>query len=891
MTIRNLNHLFSPRSIAVIGDGDDAGSPDACVLRNLVNAGFNGPVMPVHPEHNSVNGVLAYRDVASLPAAPDLAVITLAPSAAPALIRELGGRGTRAVMLLNNPLADPCGISDQDTSQAILNVAKPHLLRIAGPDRLGIAVPHHRLNATLTDIPVREGHIALVSQSSAVARSVMDWAASNGIGFSHVISVGAKLDVDFGDLLDYLALDIRARSILVYLEQVRQARKFMSAARIAARIKPVIVLKPSICSDGRIDEAVYDAAFQRAGILRVKTIDQLFGAVETLADAKPVTCNRLAIVSNSRSIAYLASDALNRTGGALATFSNTTIAALKEILPAGSPATNPVNLGEHACPEAYAKAVNIALSDPGAGGTLVLHSPIGRDCDLACARAVADQAQSSARFVLTCWIGADSAAPSRDLLRAARVPTYLNMKDAVRAFVGVALYRRNQQLLMETPPSIPQEFTPDVEAARALIASALKAGRSRLNVYEAMQVLSAFEIPVLDTHLALSPAEARDKAMELGGTVTLKVLIRGTGLDPRAREAGVALDSPAAVFEAATAIVSRVQTEQSGEVIEGFVLQPAQRRGDAYQLTIGIASVRPFGTVLRFGHGGTEADVIADDAYALPPLNMKLARNLISRTRIHARLVSDQGRFADIDIIAMMLIKVAQLSIDVPEIAQLDINPIWASGAAVCARHADIEISGRARESNEHLAIRPYPKELEQRLELSDGHVLKVRPIRPEDEPALQAMVRRTPEEDRRLRFFQPINELSHAMAARLTQIDYDREMALVITDSEEHKQSNLWGVVRMSADPDMEKAEYAIILDPTMRGQGLGPLLMRRIIDYASGQGIKEIFGEVLAENEAMLKLNRALGFTIKRQPDDPGVLHVALGLDDTANTRESTQ
>ncbi len=896
MTIRNLEYLFKPRSIAVVGRGKPAGDSDATVEFNLIEGGFKGPVMPVNPDHQSISGVLAYKDVASLPVVPELAILTTPLEEAPTLIGELGARGTKAVLLLSREvLQDHRGTKtallsqdmlrkypDQGESlkQKILETARPYLLRVMGPDHLGYAVPSANVNASLNSTRPLPGHIALLCQSAAIMRSVIDWATGRNIGFSHAISVGMRWDVDFGDLLDYLLRDSNTRAILMYMENTRNRRKFVSAARAAARVKPVIVLKPRDFRAGPVEDAVYDAVFQRAGLLRVNNIEQLFGAAETLATTKPVYSNRLTILSNSYSLALLTSDTLLRHGGHLAEISEATRTQLARDCRPGYPIENPVDLGDTASPDDYGKALDLLLQEPGTDGVLIIHAPASVGRSLESARAVVERAKSR-RLIMTCWVGESTVEPARDLFKEAHVPTYEAPGEAVEAFMRLAQHRRNQELLMETPPSIPEEFTPDTETARRIIQIALTAGRRRLNAYETSQVLNAYEIPVTPLHFAATPEAATDLALEMGGQVALKIL--SPDIVKKSDVGGVAfnLKNPLEVLVAATEMLKRVRELAPEAVIDGFAVQPMQVRHGAYELMIGVRTGRRFGPVIFFGHGGTEAEVIDDIAYALPPLNMQLARDLMSRTRLYHRLVSNRGRPVDLDAVALTLIKVSQMVVDLAEVVEMEINPIWTDASGLLVLDANILIEPSTLPAAQRLAISPYPKQLERICDLPDGRSLLIRPILPEDEPELKELIRRMPLEDVRMRFFQPLRELPHEMAARLTQLDYEREMAFVVTEPNSLPgKGKIWGAVRCNADPNLEKAEYAILIDRAMTGLGMGPMLMRYIIDHAKRLGIKELYGEVLRENESMLRLNRALNFQIHSSPDDPGMVHVSLPL-----------
>jgi acetyltransferase len=872
--------MLNPRSIAVIGQGTGDEDPAALLESNLFEAGFKGPVLLVNPNRDAGRGVAIYPDLASLPEAPDLAILTNPLQDCPALISELGARGTRAALVLSKEILITRHAPDETLKQAILNAAKPYLLRIIGPDRLGIAIPGKGINATLSRTHLLPGHIGMLTQSSTIMRSIINWTQRRRIGFSYMVSLGARLDVDFSDMLDYLAQDSQTRSILMYLERVRNPRKFLSAARIAARIKPVVVLKPRNYPD-KVEDAIYDAVFRRAGLLRVETIERLFNTVETLATAKPVLKNRLIILGNSRSIALLANDMLLRLGGAPATISPETQAKLAAMLPPGSHTENPVDLGDQADYQKYDRALELLLKESDAGGILIIHVPGSADLDQESAQAIIDRSAKSRRLVITTWVGAPADAPARQRLREAGIATYSTPDEAARAFMQIAEYSRNKELLMETPPSIPEAFTPDTEAARRIVANALAAGREQLTPREVNGLLAAYDIPTITTRFASGPRDAAEQAAKLDSPAVVKILSPDITEKTDVGGVALALDTPEEVFTAASAMLRRVKSLAPNAILNGFAVQPMLSRHGAYELTLGVRTDRFFGNpVIFFGHGGTETQVINDIAYALPPLNMHLAGELMSRTRIYAMLSASQGRPADVDAVALTLIKVSQMVIDLGEITELTINPLWAGVNGVLALDAGIRVAKAHRSGADRLAVRPYPKELEQSFQLPDGRTFYLRPILPEDEPPLRAMVQRMPPEDRRLRFFQPLKELSHTMAARLTQLDYDREMALIVTGPGVAGKADIFGVVRMNADPDMEKAEYAIALDRAMTGLGLGPMLMRRIIDHAKGRGIKKLYGEVLRENEPMLKINQALGFTVKRDLDDPGLMHVSLDL-----------
>jgi acetyltransferase len=890
MTIRNLEHLFKPESIAIVGASKTPSSVGAVLAHNLFNAGFDGPIMPVNPKYRSIEGVLTYPDVASLPVVPDLAILSTPPETVPALISELGKRGTRAAVVIAAGFAERGDQHGKELQQALLDAARPWLLRVVGPNCLGVMVPGIGLNASFAHLSPRVGQLAFIAQSGAMVTSVLDWANSRGIGFSYLVSLGDMADVDFGDMLDYLANDIETHAILLYIEAVTNARRFMSAARAAARMKPVIVVKGGRYPQGARaatshtgalagSDAVYDAVFRRAGMLRVLGLEDLFDAVETLAMTRPPKGDHLAILTNGGGIGVLATDALMDEGGLLAELGPETIAALDQVLPATWSHGNPVDIIGDASGKRYVDALEVLSRDQGVDSILVLNCPTAVTSSTEVAQALISPAQRLPQVLLTSWVGDSSAEEARRLFAEHRIPTYDTPGQAVRAFMYMVNYRRSQETLMETPPSVPEDFAPNVEQARALIEAGLAEGREWLTEPEAKDLLYLYGIPVVRTRTADTPEEAAAIAAEFGVPIALKIL--SSDLTHKSDIGGVALDltGPATVRASAAAMWERVTTAQPEARLLGFTVQPMVRRPGAYELIVGVVDDPQFGPVILFGHGGTAVEVVNDKALGLPPLNMHLARELMSHTRIYQLLKGYRGlQAADLEAIAVTLIRVAQLIIDLPEILELDINPLLADEYGVVALDARVRIGQAQGPGPSRLAIRPYPKALEEDIPLGDGRVLLLRPILPEDEPSLQASFASLNAEEIRLRFFVPMKTLSHVTAARFTQLDYDREMALVLTERGIPGKTPIYGVVQLSADPDNERGEYAIILQGEMTGMGLGILLMRRIIDYAQSRNMREIFGDVLHENTTMLKLCQVLGFTQANVPGETGLVRVTL-------------
>jgi acetyltransferase len=887
MSIRNLDHLFRPASIALIGASKRSSSVGAVLARNLFSAGFDGPVMPVNPKHDAVEGVLAYRDVASLPVTPDLAVISTPPDSVPGIVADLAARGTRAAVVITAGFGESRDAHGRELQQALLDAARPHLLRVVGPNCVGIMVPGRKINATFSHIAADPGPLAFVTQSGAIVTSVLDFAQSRGVGFSHIVSLGDMADVDFGDMLDYLANDAETRAILLYVEAVTHARKFMSAARAAARTKPVIVVKAGRHAEGARaaashtgslagSDAVYDAAFRRAGMLRVMSLEELFDAVAILGTTRHPRGDRIAILTNGGGIGVLATDAAIDEGARLAELSSATVSGLDRVLPPTWSRGNPVDIIGDAPASRYRAALEILLDDPDLDGALVLNCPTALVSSTDAARAVIETSLAkNGPPVLTSWIGDRAAAEPRRMFAAHGIPTYETPEQAVRAFMYMVNYRRSQAELMETPPSIPAEFTPEPERVRAVVQRALEEQRSWLSEPEAKEVLAAYDVPVAPTKIARDPGQVAELAAEFGGPVALKIL--SPDITHKTDVGGVALDlaGPTAARSAAEAMSRRVAEALPGARLAGFSVSPMVRRPGAFELIVGATLDAQFGPVILFGQGGTGVEVIGDRALALPPLNMRLARELIARTRIHGLLRGFRGgRAVNLDALALTLIRVAQLVVDFPQIVELDVNPLLSDEYGVVALDARIRVQPAAGPATERLAIRPYPKELERAVVLGDSRELLLRPIVPEDEPSLQRHFASLSPEEVRLRFLAPVKTLSHMMAARFTQLDYDREMAFILTERGIPGKTEIYGVVRIFADPDNERAEYAIVIRGDMTGLGLGVYMMRQIIEYARGRGIGEIYGDVLRDNHTMLKLCRALGFeTLETAADDPAV------------------
>jgi acetyltransferase len=897
MSVRNLGPLFRPSSVALVGASTRSYSVGAVATRNMFAAGFQGDIYLVNPRHAEIDGHPCVADIASLPKAPDLAVIATPPESVPELIAQLGARGTKAAVVITAGFGEGGSLRGRDLCNAMLEAARPYLLRIIGPNCFGLMLPRVDLNASFIHLQPLPGRLAFVAQSGALLATVVDWATHRRIGFSHLVSLGDMADVDFGDMLDYLATDRHTRAILLYVESITHARKFMSAARAAARIKPVIVVKAGRYGESATaaashtgamagSDAVYEAAFRRAGILRVNDLEALFDAVSTLGMIQPLTGDRLALLTNGGGIGVMATDTLIYRQGRLARLSDATMERLNAALPPTWSHGNPVDIIGDASPRRYADALNAIMADPGVDAVLVMNCPTAIASSTDAARAVLETIkepirQSGKCGLLSCWIGAGPAEAARQMFQEQGIPSYETPTKAVRGFMQMVRYRHSQAMLMEVPPDVPEAFTPDRQSVRRIFETALAQNRSWLLETEAKAVLEAYGIAAVPTVAADTPEAAAQAASEMTGPVVLKIL--SDTIVHKSDAGGVALnlETAGAVRERAAWMREHFQQASAATDPLKFSVQPMIQRPHAHELIIGMSVDPQFGPVLLFGHGGTATEVILDRSLALPPLNMNLAREMIAATRIH-RLLSGYRGVPGVDLadIAGTLVKVSQLICDFAEIVELDVNPLLCDPQGVLALDARLRVEPAEGPAGRRLAICPYPTELEQTVSLPDGRTLLLRPIRPEDEPAFHRFFASLSSEDIRLRFLHPMKLLPKAMAARLTQIDYDREMALVLTGGGDRQQADLHGVVRISADPDNEKAEFAIMLRSGITGLGLGPMMMRRIIDYARSRGIGRIFGEVLDENRSMLALCKALGFTRRRDPDDPGVALVSLQL-----------
>ncbi len=873
--------MFRPQSVAVIGASDKPNSVGSALMANLLRAGFSGPIIPVNPRAAAVHGIVAYKDVASLPFTPDLAVIATPPDIIPSLVTELGSRGTRAAVILTAGFAEGEVAAGKERAAQLLAAARPHLLRIVGPNCLGIAVPGIGLNATFAPAAMLSGNIAFLTQSGAMATTVLDWALPRGVGFSAIVSMGDMSDVDFGDLLDYFVLDEATQAILIYAEAITHARKFMSAARRAARIKPVIVVKGGRAEEGARAatshtgalagaDVVYEAAFRRAGMLRVNEVEELFDAAATLARMSPQRGNRLAIVTNGGGAGVLATDRLIEEGGRLATLAPDTIAKLNSVLPPTWSHANPIDIIGDADADRYANAVAILMEDANIDALLVAYCPTAIVSSAQAAKglidALAQPATAPKKNVFACWMGAATVAEGRAQLVAARVPDFETPERAVRAFMYLVHYRKSQDLLLETPSSGAPSPEADIGRAQRTIRQALDDQREWLDPAEVAAFLACYGIPFARTEAVADAKSAAQVAARIKAPVALK--IRSRDVIHKSDVGGVALNlaTPAEVEAAAQRMTARVSRALPQARLEGFIVQEMVQRPGAYELIAGVSTDPTFGPVILFGQGGTAVEIVGDKSLELPPLNTALARAQIERTRIAALLKGYRDRpAADIDGVVKVLVQLSQIVADHSEITEIDINPLLCDPRGVIAVDCRIRVRATPVSAQSRLAIRPYPQQLESEIRTLEGRSYSVHPIKPEDEPALRRFADEVDTRDLWHAFFSPLRDRTHETAARLSQIDYDREMTLIAWDGE-----RVAGLARSTADPTFENSECAVIIRRDLREKGLAGQLLEALLRAIATQGIRQAVLVFPADQARMINLSTDLGFTVSKSPAD---------------------
>ncbi|QBF81373.1 bifunctional acyl-CoA synthetase/GNAT family N-acetyltransferase [Shewanella maritima] len=889
MSQRNINALFKPKSVAVIGASNGDKKAGKGLMKNLLSSGFSGPIMPVTPNYTSVLGVLAYPSIADLPMVPDLAVVCTHANKVLGIIEQLADIGCKVAVIMASGMEQLlCDTnSDVNVLEQIKAKAKAKGMRILGPNSLGMILPPIGLNASLAHTGAQNGKIAFVSQSAAICTTVLDWANNKGIGFSSFISLGDAADLDFDELIDYLGRDSKTSAILLYIDSISEKQHFLSAARAASHNKPILVIKSGRSNEGMQaamlhtggtagNDAVYEAAFRRAGMLRVEDLVDLFAAVESLAHSAPLKGERLAIISNGGGPAVLAADELIIKGGKLAKLSQQTISALDAVLPSTWSRQNPVDLMGDAASERYAKALEIVMNDENCDAVLVLHSPslLGESQQIADALidTIKLHPKRNQLNILTNWSGEDSAYVARKLFNQASIPTYRTPEGAIRAFMHMVEFRRNQKLLQEIPESIPANIPTNSELARQLLQQAQANQQLEIETHQAAPILAAYGLNTIQTEFIECNDDVQSMAQQainaanaIGYPVALKVQSKDVMYKSDVHGVVLNLSSDEDVANATESVLRRVNQANPRARIEGIIIQKMALTAGAQELRVAVINDGVFGLAICLGEGGSDWDPTRDAAVALPPLNMSLARYMVIQA-LKSNKLRDRHLPLGLKMtpLCVMLTQLSHLIIDCPEINGIDINPVLAAGDNITLLDVRLSLNPLGQIPTNRLAIQPYPKELEETVTLKNELKVMLRPILPEDEPKHMDFDNSLSDEDRYKRYFGVRAKMTHEEMAVLTQIDYSREMAFIATMFDDKGNEITLGAVRASIDPDNTEAEFAMAVRSNYQGVGLGRALLEKLIRYYKHNDTQVLTGFTMFENRSMANLAKSLGFDV---------------------------
>ena len=872
--------MFNPKTIALVGATDKEGAVGRTILENLLRS-KERKIFPVNPHMKKVLDVDTYPSIAGVPEHMELAVVATPARSVPAVVEECGQAGVEGVVIISAGFKE-IGEEGTQLEIEIERIRKKYGMRIMGPNCLGFVRPPLNFNATFLRGRPPAGNIAFISQSGALGSAILDWAVSAGIGFSFFASLGSMLDVDFGDMIDFLGDDMATRSILIYMEGVGNARKFMSAARAFARRKPIIILKPGRFAESARaahshtgamagDDAVYEAAFRRAGVVRVGEIAELFAAAEVLDSKKLPAGPRLAIVTSAGGPGVMATDALIHLGGELAELSDESMAQLNAFLPPYWSKANPVDVLGDATVDRFAKALNVCLGDPKVDGVLVIYVPMDSAPSAKLAHAVADSAKNAWKPVIATWMGAGDVEEGRHIFVENSIPHYDTPEEAVRTYVNMCRYKRHLDELYETPDELPAKKTPSKDHLQELLKMALKEGRTLLNEEESKDFLMTYGIPVTIAQVVQDSEAAVSIAEKVGYPVVIKIV--SPDISHKSDVGGVVMgiDSNEALKEAYEKLIERVKERAPAAAITGVAVEKMFTDID-YELILGSKKDKDFGSVILFGVGGTMAEFIKDFSIGLPPINQTLAKMLMQDTKVYKMLQGFRGKpAADFEGLEEILVNFSNLVVDFPEIAEIDINPLAISNGKASALDARIIIDknydATGRWPYPHLIITPYPTKYTTPWQLSDGTEVLLRAIRPEDEPAEHEMLSTLSQESLRTRFFSTIKDISHEWLILFCNIDYDRHMAIV-AEVEENGNKKMIGVARLIMNQDMTSGEVAFLVQDRYQGKHLGSKFLEILIGIARERGLEEVRADVLTENEKMLNVFKRLGFTTQWVP-----------------------
>lgn len=889
MSTRYLESLFNPDSIVVIGASERADNLGGMVLRNLMGGGYPTERLLVVNQsgYDNVHGVRCVAKVGKMDFTPDLAIICTPPDTVPKMVRKLGEAGVRTAIVMTGGMSRTHSKTGQPLMYSVREAARETSIRVLGPNTIGLMVPARNLNATYAHMGAIPGRVAFVGQSGTIASSVLDWAFARGVGFSYFLTLGDGMDIDHDDLIDYLAQDTQTRAILLHIENIPNARRFMSAVRVASRTKPVIAVK-----SGRVPESewfhhelpaglkrsdpIYDAMLQRAGVLRVDGLGQMFDALETLTRMRPLRRETLAIMANGVGPGVLAVDRLADLGGELAQLSDHSIEALAELLPPYWTRKNPIDLNYDASPELYAKAIKVLAKDPEVANVLVMYAPSLTEDSLQIADAVVQASKGTRLNVFTCWLGQSTVMDSREEFYRAGIPSFFNPEKAVMAFMQHVRHQRVQRLLTETPESFTEHFA-DRSQIRRLVVNALRSGRMHLSNREARRVVSDYGINTIDTIYCEDMEEVLEAFAVERRPVDITIIHEQVchpflDLSPTQRRykgTMKKLNSEAAIMDACRYLMEEYKEHFPESGFVGFAVQRSYQHVGGVEFSVGITRDRDFGPLVVCGASGAQINVMTDRQIALPPLNMVLARELLRRTYMYKLLMEHSLKpEEDIRAVSETLVTLSQIVIDIPEIKGLEISPLLFNENGAVAVNVAINLD----EKPNRPIIQPYPKELEEWIVLPrSGRRVVIRPVLAEDEPAHRAFHEHQSPESIRYRFFQYRKHFSREDVAQMVQIDYDREMVFIANaPREDGEGEETLGTVRTWTDADNLRCEFAVMVDDKMKGEGLGVALMQKMIDYCRARGTMEMIGNVLPDNRPMLQLAEHLGFEIKYNTEE---------------------
>ncbi len=886
-----LNRFFTPKSVAIVGASERENSVGYRLLLNMQEAGFKGGLYPVNNKRDQLLGLKAYPDLNAVPEDLDLVVIATPAPSVPGIIRQCGEKGVNAVIIITAGFGE-LGVEGIRLQQEVLDIAHRYSIRLIGPNCLGVIRPSGQLNATFGDGTVKDGNLALLSQSGAICTAILDWAKQQDIGFSTVVSMGGAADIDFGEVLDYLATDSKTTGILMYVEGIHDARRFLSGLKAAARLKPVILIKSgrheagskaAMSHTGAMvgGDNVFDAAIARAGVVRAYNITELFSAARVLANNYVVKKDRLAIITNAGGPGVMSTDRAEDVGIHMAELSQASIDALNEVLPVHWSHANPIDILGDATSERYQKALEICLKDKNIDGVLVILTPQAMTNPTEVAQCIIEGAKISKKPVLASWTGGARVQEGRDLFANSKVAHFNTPETAVDAFSFLANYTQNQILLKQIPSPGDELATPDVDGSRLIIERVLSEGRQVLTAQESKAILAAFNIPVTQTIRVSNAKDAMIAAETLKFPVVLKVNM--VEFSHKSDIGGVRLNinSVQDISRNYAEMEAAIKRNHPEITKVGMTVEPMFRSPSGRELMIGVVRDPVFGPAISIGLGGTMVEILHDSAVALPPLNTYMVEQMIAKTKA-AKYLQEFRQLppADKQALIDVLLNISTMVSELPEILELDINPLIVDEHGVMAVDARIKAQISHQLSRySHMAIHPYPHELIQNFQLTNGANITIRPIRPEDAGMEKDFHHRLSEHTKYFRFMQALQELTPEMIVRFTQIDYDREMAFVAVTKDANMPSEL-GVGRYLMNPDGNSVEFALVVADDCQHLGIGSRIMKALMQMAKSKGISFFEGEVLVVNKPMLSLVKKLGFSIETIADDNEVVRVVKDL-----------